>query len=73
MQDGGHFENSKNYNISTINRPISTKLGMVTCLGPPDPLSKYNFALDNQNIIISQKHLHRFQQNFSVLMHNGTL
>jgi len=29
-----------------------------------------NCHLENQKII-SQNHLHRFQQNFSVLIHNG--
>jgi len=33
-----------------------------------------NHHLENpKKIMISQKHLHRFQQNFSVLMHNGPL
>jgi len=41
IQDGsgGHFENSKYRNISTMDGPISTKFGMVMRLDPPDFLS----------------------------------
>ena len=64
------------------NRPISTKFGIVMFLDPPDLHSKYNFMrLETQHGVqlpsrksknhISQYYLHRFQQNFSMLMHNG--
>jgi len=33
------FGKLKNHNISSLNRPVSTKFGMVVCLNPPDLVS----------------------------------
>jgi len=46
IQDGGggHLENSKNRNISAMERAILTKFGTVMRLGPADNGSKYKFT-----------------------------
>jgi len=54
--------------------PISTKFGMMTCLGFLDLLSKQKTVANRhmeigKNHDISKKHLHHFQLHFSVLMH----
>jgi len=42
IQDGGggHFEKSKNRNISAMDGPILTKFGMAMCVDLPNLLSK---------------------------------
>jgi len=39
------LEKSKSRNISVVDGPMSIKVGMLTCLSPPDLLLKYNFAV----------------------------
>ena len=78
IQDGGggHLENTKNCNISAMERPIFTKFGEVMCLGHLATVSQWNFVnstikdggrrhLEKSKILISSQPIDRFGRNLA--------